>query len=533
VEAGELIAGRYALELQLGEGGMAVVWRAHDRTLERPVAIKFLLSGDPRKRAALSERFLREARIAAAVRHRNVIQILDFGTHEDCPYIIMEALEGDTMADRFERGERFGFREVIDIAVDCLDGLAAVHDAGIVHRDLKPENIFLVHERSTRYAKLLDFGISRSTEGDRRSAVTTSDGRIIGTPEYMSPEQARGVMDIDARTDIYSMGVVMYEALTGQAPYESPQIGDLLIKVVAGGAAPVDSLVPGVGAQVSQLVKKAMNVDPAFRFESAIAMRDALQSALHSTLASDAPGPTLPRTRNTRRGSTTAGATGAGAMPMAAAELARDAAESAARVTRRSPLLLLTLAVLTGAGVVGAGVTLRSNLRDETKDPRAASSRYIVVQAASPAQNGAVASGPKPSVPVAAVALVAASESPALEGVAPALRSRPPKASTKAQPAAVKVAPNPMAQLAQMFERQKIGVVHCLDRNPGEVTANAQMSVRMSLDAAGSVQRADVMPAQLASSSLGKCIASAVGQMRFGPQPGPVTIRVPLTARRE
>src|SRR5688572_13742359 len=186
--------------------------------------MKFLEIGDARDRERMTEQFLREARIAAAVHHRNVIQILDFGVHEGTPFMAMEALSGESMADRFNGGADFELHEVVEIAARCLEGLAAVHEAGIVHRDLKPENIFLVREPTGVYPKLLDFGISKTVDkrDGRRSAIPTEPGRVVGTPEYMSPEQARGFTDLDQRTDIYGVGVVMFEALTGRLPYDAP-----------------------------------------------------------------------------------------------------------------------------------------------------------------------------------------------------------------------------------------------------------------------------------------------------------------------
>src|SRR5262249_30237487 len=156
--------GRYRLQRLLGEGGMAAVYLAQDERLERPVAIK-LLWGGPRMSPAMAESFLREARIAASIRHPNVVQVLDFGTHaEGAPYMVMEALEGEAMADRYARGYRFQIGEVVSIALSCLEGLAAVHGAGIVHRDLKPENIFLARVGVSEVPKLLDFGISRAAD---------------------------------------------------------------------------------------------------------------------------------------------------------------------------------------------------------------------------------------------------------------------------------------------------------------------------------------------------------------------------------
>jgi serine/threonine-protein kinase len=278
-KARTVIRERYQLETMIGEGGMASVWRARDLTLARSVAVKLLFARDDRDRSALTARFLREARIAASVQHRNVIQIVDFGTTEDeLPFMVMELLEGEPLSGRMHRERRLPIPDVVQIANLTLRGLAAVHNIGIIHRDLKPDNIYLKRENQSVYPKILDFGISRSVEpqSGRRSALTTREGLIIGTPEYMSPEQARGVKDIDPRTDLYSMGVIMYEALTGRLPFHSENVGDLIIQVVTGTAPTVYELAPEVPLELSQVIEKAMARKREDRFATAIDFQAAL-----------------------------------------------------------------------------------------------------------------------------------------------------------------------------------------------------------------------------------------------------------------
>ncbi|MDD9936566.1 MAG: serine/threonine-protein kinase, partial [Myxococcales bacterium] len=246
MNAGDIISGRYRLHSRIGEGGQASVWKATDLTLNREVAIKFIYASDAREREELATGFLREARICAAVRHRNVVQILDFGTAADSvPYMVLELLKGETVADRLDVG--MDMQEILEVAVKTLEGLAEVHAAGIVHRDLKPENILLARDSSGTHPKLLDFGISKMLDSDgvSRSAVTTRIGRVIGTPEYMSPEQARGVQSLDHRTDLYAMGVVIYETIAGRAPYEPAPGGDLMMMVIEGKAPPRIERAPG------------------------------------------------------------------------------------------------------------------------------------------------------------------------------------------------------------------------------------------------------------------------------------------------
>ncbi len=284
---GLVVAGRYELEALIGEGGMARVWRGRDLTLERQVAVKFLFLREDRDRRTMLDRFLREARIAAAVRHPNVVDLLDFGTTEEGrPFMVMELLAGESLEQRLSRAPTLTLEELIRLAAGVLDGLAAVHKAGIVHRDLKPDNVFLLDDDGEVRPKLLDFGVSRETDATsgRRSALTTNDGYLVGTPEYMSPEQARGLKDVDWRTDIYSAGVVLYEAMTGHLPYNADAVGDLIIDIVGGGAPAVMALRPEIGERLSAVVAKAMSVKREDRYQSARDMRDALLSAAEESL---------------------------------------------------------------------------------------------------------------------------------------------------------------------------------------------------------------------------------------------------------
>jgi len=287
----KIISGRYQLETEIGAGGMARVWRAHDLTLDRPVAVKFLFLREDRDQMTMIDRFLREARIAASVRHVNVVDVLDFGTmpSDGRPFMVMELLEGQSLDDRLGVEPTMAARDLVSILGAALAGLGAVHKVGIVHRDLKPDNLFLVDGDDGVRPKLLDFGVSRDTDASsgRRSALTTSAGYLVGTPEYMSPEQARGLKDVDWRTDIYSLGVVLYEALTGTLPYDAEAVGDLIIAIVGGSAPSVFEVRPEVGQALSDVVARAMASDREDRFQSAKEMRVALVEAAEGSSLSD------------------------------------------------------------------------------------------------------------------------------------------------------------------------------------------------------------------------------------------------------
>jgi hypothetical protein len=280
---GDVIAGRYDLLAHLGDGGTASVWKAHDRTLQRDVAIKFLYVVDERAIEDMRKQFLREARIACAVKHRNVIQTMDFGqTAEGRAYMVMELLHGEEISDRLGRPPPLELPEIIRTISGVLRGLQAIHDAGIVHRDLKPENVYLEHDDEGVYPKILDFGIAKSVDrrsGSRRSVLTTKEGLIVGTPEYMSPEQARGQRDLDGRSDVWSVGVILFELLTGVLPFDATSEADVIIKVVTTDAPRLRQIQPNIPAAIDELVAKALSRDRTQRFQSANEMLQALTHA--------------------------------------------------------------------------------------------------------------------------------------------------------------------------------------------------------------------------------------------------------------
>jgi serine/threonine protein kinase len=282
--AGSTIDQRYRLISLIGEGGMASVWRAEDYNLKRAVAIKLLYLGPQRDPASAVEQFLREARIAAAVQHRNVIHTMDFGTTpEGVPYMVMELLQGESLADRMVREPALRVDEWVRIAEMTLRGLAAVHEAGIIHRDLKPQNIFLQRDSDGMYPKILDFGISRSSgqEGQPQlaSPITTQAGFVIGTPHYMAPEQASGEGQIDHRADIYSVGTILYEGLSGRLPFEAETTADLLRRIVLTEPTPLRELCPTSVETIADCVSQAMARDREDRFSDARAFRSALTRA--------------------------------------------------------------------------------------------------------------------------------------------------------------------------------------------------------------------------------------------------------------
>lgn len=267
---------------------MSVVWRATHLRLNQPVAVKFLRkSGSDQYR----ERFLREAQVVAAIRHRHVVDVLDVGVEQGWVYIVMELLEGQTLTD-YLIDDKLNLPMVIRITAQVLGGLTAVHDAGMIHRDVKPENIVLVEDADGMYPKLLDFGVSKSAllpseSGERRlaSVIPTEENMIVGTPEYMSPEQIRGERALKPSADVYSMGALLYEMLTGARPHSSEGMtaAAMMIRVATQEPRPLSDYRPDLPAPLAEFVMKAMARNRDNRFPHARAMRRALIVATGQT----------------------------------------------------------------------------------------------------------------------------------------------------------------------------------------------------------------------------------------------------------
>ena len=294
-----LLAGRYEFERPVGEGGMGSVWRARDLRLQCPVAVKVLWH-DGRDAEAAAERFMREARVAASVQHANVVRTTDFGIEDGTPYMVMELVEGESLADRMGKLPALSIDECVDITSSVLRGLAAAHDAGVIHRDVKPENIHLVHDTDGIFPKILDFGIASAMKPEGRVSVqTTQAGGLVGTPHYMSPEQARGLPDLDARSDVYAVGAMLYEMLTGTTPVDADLPGDLLLAVVKEPHEPAVALRPEIGEALSYVLDIALRKDRDERYPSARAMRQALRAAspARPRMPADVTGPIHVRRR--------------------------------------------------------------------------------------------------------------------------------------------------------------------------------------------------------------------------------------------
>lgn len=278
---GETIGDRYRVLGVLGEGGMGTVYEGTHLGLDRPVAIKVLNPTQAKKQVAV-KRFQQEARTAGAIGHPNICEIYDMGTLSDGrPYLVMEKLVGRTLADAIAGYERFPFAEIVFVMTQVLSGLVAAHGKGVVHRDIKPENIFLSERQGARtIVKILDFGVSKmiANTGNREEFDLTKTGMVMGTPYYMSPEQARGVRDLDGRVDVYACGVMMYEALCGVRPFRAPNYNSLLLAIVTTDAKPVSELRPETPPTLAKIVARAMAKARDRRYPSALDMLHDLQA---------------------------------------------------------------------------------------------------------------------------------------------------------------------------------------------------------------------------------------------------------------
>lgn len=272
---GALLANRYRLLERLGEGGMGSVWKAEHLGREGHVAVKLIDPDIPRLELNLG-RFLREARTLASLRSPNVVEVLDFGSDGEVPYLVMELLQGQTLGRRLLERGRLGLEETSQILSEVCAAMSLVHQQGLIHRDLKPDNIILSEAGERRSAKVVDFGIVKSFRGDMTASLKTRTGHMLGTPSYMSPEQCRGLKDIDHRADLWALGVIAYECLIGKVPFEGEVLGDLLLRICMDPLpVPSETRASVVPVEFDAWFAKAVARDRDARFQSAAELASA------------------------------------------------------------------------------------------------------------------------------------------------------------------------------------------------------------------------------------------------------------------
>lgn len=272
---GDQLGARFRLVDKIGEGGMGVVWLARDEKLECDVAIKVLhaaLLGDEHAAARLRN----EARAAAKVAHPGICRVLDVGEHEDTPFLVMELLRGHSLAALMESQKRLSAERAVGIAESVLDALATAHSEGVLHRDLKPENVFLCDDGGIETVKVLDFGVAKILDDAVREKLTRT-GALIGTPAYMAPEQARGLPSGE-RADLWSVGVILFEMLSGKLPYEASNYQGMLVAIATNTAPSIRERCPSLDAELVAIVDRALSTDLEARWPDARSFADALSS---------------------------------------------------------------------------------------------------------------------------------------------------------------------------------------------------------------------------------------------------------------
>ncbi|MBI5490287.1 MAG: serine/threonine protein kinase [Deltaproteobacteria bacterium] len=299
---GKALEGKYQIIRIIGEGGMGVVFEARHLLLERKLAVK-VLHADVATDAGVVQRFHNEARVTAALGHPNIIEVTDMGIlPSGAPFLVMEYLEGESLAHRIEQGGPLPVAEAVEVVVQVLDALSVVHEAGVVHRDLKPDNVFLATRagaagRGKSAVKLLDFGISKLRERDGRALNLTRTGTTLGTPYYMAPEQAAGKKQVDHRLDLYAVGVILYESLTGKRPFDGDTYNAILAAILTEPVVPPILHRKDLGQKLDRIIVRALSRNPQERFSSAEEFLRALEpfapASVSSRLSRSQTGPGL------------------------------------------------------------------------------------------------------------------------------------------------------------------------------------------------------------------------------------------------
>jgi serine/threonine protein kinase len=511
---GRVVAEKYRLLRVLGVGGHGAVFEALHEWTNRRVALKVLL-GAAAAGPAATERFLREARTAGGVRHEAIVQVLDMGRDDalDGLYLVVEFLDGEDLRARLRDEGHLAPQTAVDLMLPVMRALAAAHAAGVVHRDVKPANLFLARNGDGSVSpKLIDFGVSRHLARDADGGPLTLTGSPVGTPEYMSPEQARGSADLDARSDVWSVAVVLYEMLSGARPFQGTSYNALMFRVALEPPVPLRELAPSLPVDLAAAVHRGLEKSPDDRYPTMedfvtalAALRDGLSTTrgevravrpaadaptpvpevAPDTLASAPPAPKVPSLPAPRPLESLPAALG---RAMGAASLEVNDAEvevAASRVRRRERALGVAALLLFSAMAAGLAWRLQEDAR-----------RNAVVTPASP---------------------LAAPSAPPVPTTLPA--------PTVAEPSPERTAFDRLfgSQVRNIAEPARPAVRRCLG-----ATFFGQVVVGFTVRPDGSVLRAEA-EGPLGETARGRCIAEALGALRFptvrGRSPSRVTWR--------